>query len=384
MKKVLLPILFFAMILLTGCGTFEITVETPESFPPVMTDILESTETSTAEPFSYNGLPIGSILTPELAGMVYHDDLGVWIVDGSGQARLIGERINGPVLSPNGEQVLFTSEDETVLWLRDLPSGETRILDETPNRMKRALSWWPERPGVIIYALVEISDPWMGTLGGMNINTGETFLLDSQSPTEFSLSPDGETIVLGARESLRLYHWGGSTEFLLPENFQLEGWSFNHPSWSPDGTKLSLFASRYNEAAVQTELIVTVLDLETNQSAILHSYQAPLGGEFPFTTQWSPDGRWISATTVGEVGGRMPALWIFAVDGSEQHQYPYGSGPIWSTDGSQLVYWQGPEPGSADTSYLAYSLNHITTGTFESLPLPVAAGSAPEDWVSVP
>ena len=86
MKKVLLPILFFAMILLTGCGTFEITVETPESFPPVMTDILESTETSTAEPFSYNGLPIGSILTPELAGMVYHDDLGVWIVDGSGQA----------------------------------------------------------------------------------------------------------------------------------------------------------------------------------------------------------------------------------------------------------------------------------------------------------
>ena len=384
MKKVMLPILLLSMLLLTGCGTFEIIVETPVASPPVFTDVQESTATSTPEPFTYDDLPTGSMLTPELAGMVYHDDLGVWVVDGSGQARLIGERINGPVLSPNGDQVLFTSEDETVLWLKDLPSGETRILDETPNRMKRAFSWWPERPGVIIYALVEISDPWMGTLGGMNIDTGETFLLDSQSPTDYSLSPDGETLVLGARETLRITQWGGSTEFILPENFQMNGWSFSHPSWSPDGTKLSLFASRYNEAAVQTEMAVTVLDLQTKQSNIIHSYQAPLGGEFQFTTQWSSDGQWISATTVGELGGRMPALWIFSADGSEQHQYPYGSGPIWSTDGSQLVYWQGPEPGGADSSYLAYSLNHITIGAWEAAPLPVAAGSSPEAWVSVP
>jgi len=384
MKKLFSLLTLIFVVLLTGCGTFEIIVETPVASPPVFTDVIENTATNTPEPFTYNDLQTGSTLTPELAGMVFHDDLGVWVVDGAGQARLIGERINGPVLSPNGEQVLFTSEDEIVLWLRDLPTGETRILDETPNRMKRAYSWWPEHPGVIIYALVEITDPWMGTLGGMNINTGETFLLDSQSPTDYSLSPDGETLVLGAHDTLRITQLGGSTEFILPENFQLAGWSFSHPSWSPDGTKLSLFVSRYNEAAVQTELSVAILDLQAKQSTIIYSYQAPLGGEFQFTTQWSPDGRWISATTVGELGGRMPALWIFSADGSEQHQYPYGSGPVWSTDGSQVVYWQGPEPGGADTSYRAYSLNRISIGTWESLPLPVAAGSAPEAWGSVP
>jgi len=384
MKKLHFSLTLIFLLLLTGCGTFEIIVETPVASPPVFVDTQESTETSTPEPFNYDDLIAGSMLTPELAGMVFHDDLGVWVVDGSGQARLIGERINGPVLSPNGDQVLFTSEDETVLWLRDLPSGESRILDETPNRMKRGFSWWAERPGVIIYALVEITDPWMGTLGGMNVETGETFLLDSQSPTDYSLSTDGETLVLGARETLRITKWGGSTEIILPENFQMTGWSFSHPSWSPDGTKLSLFASRYNEASAQTEMAVTVLDLQTKQSTIIHSYQAPLGGEYPFTTEWSPDGQWISATTFGELGGRMPALWIFSADGTEQHQYPYGSGPVWSTDGSQLLYWQGPEPGGADSSYRAYSLNHISIGTWEAQPLEVAVGSAPEDWVSVP
>ena len=384
MKKAVLPILLLSMVLLTGCGTFEVIVETPVASPPVFTDVVESTATSTPEPFSYDDLPAGTLLDASLAGMVYNYDQRVWVVDSAGQSRYIGEANTYPVLSPDGKQVLFTSDEEMVLWLKDLPSGETRILDNTPGRMKRAFSWWPERPGVIIYALVEISDPWMGTLGGMNIDTGETFLLDSQSPTDYSLSPDGETLVLGSRETLRIIQWGGSTEFILPENYQMAGWSFSHPSWSPDGTKLSLFASRYNEAAVQTEMAVTVLDLQTKQSTIIHSYQAPLGGEYPFFTTWSPDGQWITATTFGELGGRMPAIWIFSADGAEQHQYPYGSDLTWSPDGSQVMYWQGPEPDNPDSSYLAYTLNHIRVGEWQTQELPVPPGSSPQAWVSVP
>ena len=384
MKKILYLITLISVLVLTGCGMVEIGFETPQPSLPAATEIPESTPTMTPEPFTYNDLPAGTSLDPSLAGMVYRDDQGVWVVDSNGQSRFIGESNTYPVLSPNGEQVLYTSDDETILWLRDLPSGETRILDDTPGRMKRSYSWWPARPGVIVYALVDQLDPWMGTLGGMDLNTGETFLLDPNSPTDYALSPDGESIALGAGESLRIYHWGGDTQYILPEDFRLEGWNLNHASWSPDGTKISLFGSRYNEAAVKTELIVAILDPQDNSTAIIYSYQANLGGEYPFTTSWSPDGQWISATTFGELGGRFPALWIFAVDGTQQYQFTYGTDTVWSTDGSQLVYWQGPEPDEPDSSYLAYSLNLIRVGKWQSQKLPAAPGSSPQDWVSVP
>jgi Tol biopolymer transport system component len=384
MQKKLFLITLVLMLLLTGCGMVEIGFETPQPSLAAATNTPESTPTMTPEPFTYNDLPGGTLLDPSLAGMVYRDDQGVWVVDSAGQSRFIGERNTSPVLSPNGEQVLFTSDDETVLWLRDLPSGESRILDDTPGKMKREYSWWPARPNVIIYALVDPSDPWMGTLGGMDLDTGETFLLDPNSPSEYALSPDGESIVLGARESLRIYHWGGDTQIIVPDDFKLEGWNLTHASWSPDGTKISLFGSRYNEAAIKTELIVAILDPQDNSTAIIYSYQANLGGEYPFTTSWSPDGQWITATTFGELGGRLPALWVFAVDGSEKYQFPYGTDPIWSSDGSQLIYLQGPEPDAENSSYLAYNLYHVQIGEWQAQQLPTAPGSSPQDWVSVP
>ena len=384
MLKIKFSLTLIFLLFLTGCGTFEVSIETPQASLPVPIDTPESTETSTPEPYSYDDLPAGTLLDASLAGMVYNYDQRVWVVDSAGQSRYIGEANTYPVLSPDGKQVLFTSDQEMVLWLKDLSSGETRILDDTPGRMKRGYSWWPARPNVVIYALVDEFDPWMGTLGGMDLSTGETFLLDPNSPSEYALSPDGESIVLGVGESLRIYHWGGNMENILPEDYGLEGWKLYYASWSPDSTKLSLIGSRYNEAAVKTELIVAVLDLQTKQSSNLYSYAAPLGGEYPFFTTWSPDGQWITATTFGELGGRMPAIWIFSVDGAEKHQYPYGSDLIWSRDGSQMVYWQGPEPDNPDSSYLAYTLNHIRVGEWQTQELPVPPGSSPQAWVSVP
>ncbi|MEJ2512141.1 MAG: hypothetical protein P8Y72_11160 [Anaerolineales bacterium] len=135
MQKKLYLITLVLMLLLTGCGMVEIGFETPQPSLAAATDTPESTPTMTPEPFTYNDLPGGTLLDPSLAGMVYQNDQGVWVVDSAGQSRFIGESNTSPVLSPDGEQVLFTSDDETVLWLRDIPSGETRILDDTPGKI---------------------------------------------------------------------------------------------------------------------------------------------------------------------------------------------------------------------------------------------------------
>ena len=62
MKKLHFSLTLIFLLLLTGCGTFEIIVETPVAFPPVFTDVQESTETSTPEPFNYDDLMATSVV----------------------------------------------------------------------------------------------------------------------------------------------------------------------------------------------------------------------------------------------------------------------------------------------------------------------------------
>jgi Tol biopolymer transport system component len=376
-----------------GCGTLELGLE-PDVDLGQENDTITTEQVivppatpggvATQEPFSYDSLPTGLLLDLTLAGLVYHDGDGVWVVDSQGQSRFIAERTSYPVLSPDGTQVLYTTDQEIVLWLLDLTSGETRMLDDTPGMMKRSYTWWPERPDVIVYEYSKELDPYQGSLGALNLDTGEYTVLDADYPTYFVLSPDGETIALGARESLRLYTWGAETEYISAADYGLEDWSLSNPVWSPDGTRLSLIGSRYNEIEVKSEISVFVLDIQSRTAATIHFYQANLGGEFGFTTSWSPDGEWMTATLVGELGGRYPSVWILRTDGSEKHQFGYAANPLWSPDGSRIVFWQGPEPGSEDTSYLAYNIFLVEIGVWENQPLTTPPGSFAEDWVELP
>lgn len=392
-KQNLIFITLLLSFFLMGCGTLELglvpdvalgqEVEAiateDETAPPAIQEVV-----ATQAPFSYDSLPPGLVLDPSLAGLVYHDGEGVWIVDPQGQSRFIAERTSYPVLSPDGTQVLYTTDQEIVLWLLDLTDGETRMLDNTPGMMKSAYTWWPERSDVIVYDYSEEMNPYQGSLGALNLETGEYTVLDADNPTYFALSPDGETIALGARESLRLYTWGAESEYIAPADYGLTDWSLSNPVWSPDGNRLSLIGSRYNESAVKTEISVFVLDIQSRTATTIHFYQANLGGEYGFTTSWSPDGEWMTATLVGELGGRYPSVWIMRMDGSEEHQFGYAANPLWSPDGSRVVFWQGPEPGSEDTSYLAYNIFMVEVGVWENQPLATPPGSFAEDWLALP
>ena len=112
-----IPFTLLLAFLLASCGTLEPGVENPNNFNPTPSETPQSspTPTITPEPFTYNELPAGAFLDPTLAGMVYNDSQGVWMVDGKGQSRFIGERNSYPVLSPDGKQILYTSNDETIL-----------------------------------------------------------------------------------------------------------------------------------------------------------------------------------------------------------------------------------------------------------------------------
>jgi Tol biopolymer transport system component len=51
---------------------------------------------------------------------------------------------------------------------------------------------------------------------------------------------------------------------------------------------------------------------------------------------WSPDGKWLAVANPGE--SDKVSLWAMLPDGSEEHYIGSGDLPIWSPDGSMLVY----------------------------------------------
>ena len=104
-------------------------------------------------------------------------------------------------------------------------------------------------------------------------------------------------------------------------------------SWSPDATRLLV--------ASQGRIIVVNADGSDQRVLVDH------GAVGPGAPAWSPDGTRIAY--LGESGsGRRasPEVWVIAADGSDATRVfhaeccpGYGSGPVWSPDGSRIAFW---------------------------------------------
>jgi WD40 repeat protein len=119
---------------------------------------------------------------------------------------------------------------------------------------------------------------------------------------------------------------GGSAEHLLPsEKSQMDA------DWSPDGKSL-IFGS-----AIEPNRGIYFLDLKTRRVSVLP------GSAGYFSPHWSPDGRYISGTTV-----EFQKLMLFDTS-TQKWTKPCDCSvgyPMWSHDGKYLYFQNYPAPDS--------------------------------------
>ena len=322
------------------------------------TSSAETTNSHASAQTEYSAfLPLVRRPPDPLAGLVYSDDQGLWLVEENGNARFLIEYEYG-TLSPDGSQVAYWfyqgDEGDNDIWLADLSTGERRNLTRSPDIVDRYPQWWPAREGIIIFGTNDEVRPSVGRLTTVDTGGNNYRVLDEQGYGPFGLSPDGQTIAYASYygSTRTLYHWDGGSEILDPADYGIVGGNIVAPAWSPNGQYIAWEIHGYTDTDGKSKIGIAVFDLEAGTGTLLHLYESYGGGEpLPFLS-WSPDGQWLAFVTWNEIletrnpeqgitgptGGPIPCLWIIRADGQEEMYLGWGVHPVWSTEGQKLAY----------------------------------------------
>jgi Tol biopolymer transport system component len=217
-----------------------------------------------------------------------------------------------PLLSPDGQFILYVSryETETGLRLRNLHTGEDRWVRYPVTRDdQEALFTRDLFPG---YAFMpgakEIVYNQNGKIRRLNLETGAEQII----PFTANVSVD-----LGPKLDFPQKEPSGPVKVRL----------IMDPTESPDGKTLALSAMTH----------LYTFDLPNGKPHRLTS-----GDSTEFQPAWSPDGRWIAYVSWNNEGGQ---LWKISASGGQPQQLSKSlavySNPVWSPDGTRIVLLRG-------------------------------------------
>jgi len=237
-----------------------------------------------------------------------------------------------PSFSPDGRWLAFAvvrPGEGLSLWVRDLESGETRLLVERPG-LYLTDAWFPDsrRVGFML------AENDRATLWSVDVETGElqrhcTLGSVVHRPV---LSPDGRTLAGQGQRDGALNVWlvdvAGGEERPLTHDPGGVGW----PVWSPDGHSLALELLRHGATQVG------IMPASGGEARLLTS--TTMGQSWP--NSFSPDGRRIA------FAGQRDGVWnVYQVPvdgGPEKPVTPYATPaiyvryPDWSPRGDRIAY----------------------------------------------
>jgi hypothetical protein len=307
----------------------------------------EPTPTPVANEFGDDVIPFG---------LIYQAADALWYVNAYGEPERILEPFktsvyDGPTVSPNGAQVLYTEAGD--IWLADITTGERDNLTQTIERFECCAQWWPGRSDVILF------NSWTKENDGPNYGFPTVAQLDGSGyrvldENQWSAalpapSPDGRTVAYDRAGQPWLYRMDtGPKPFefdLTPYNPQSDArLSIVSPAWSPDGTRMAWVIGGNFAALGGWRIGTGVFDVKTRTALLLHSYE-PMGqGGWPPAPAWSPDGRWLVFTTWAQ-DNEESGVWVVRVDGLQEEEFHVGacSTPVWSPDGRWIACTSYPQ-----------------------------------------
>ena len=319
--------------------------------------------------------------TNPLTGLIYNHN-GFWLIDENGQPQLLTEEY-GAKFSPDRTQILHGQSSYDDIWLKDLTTGQTTNLTNTPDTQEGNYQWWPANPEHIIFMARPMDQlgPWAGYLGFVNKDgSNYTILDDIGSSHAPALSPNGKTIALDRGAEPWLYHWDtGTFEPITIQDKHID--AFLAPAWSPDSSQIA-WAVRGNfdgSTSKTNQLATIVYDMSTQTSRVLHPYSPTIGTEDYRTVDWSPDGQWLIFTTIGDptCNGRG-AVVLARADGSEDHCLGASYNYAWHPTKQQLAYTAWNQADNTHTHLL------LTIGTWAETPLNLPVEDANlVDWIEL-
>lgn len=296
------------------------------------------------------------------------------------------------VLSPDGQRLAFTAEEEGQNWLFVGRPGEPaeRVALVGELKAPAPLAWSPEGSRLAFGRRAEQDY----SLYVLSLEGGGTALdLHFQAPCQaVAWSPDGQKLAFINPQNgppclyvfsftpprLRLYQpvadlrlvWSPTSwhvaalgrRFNRPKiylfdtravplirrlNPQGQAAEDDPPAWAPDGLRLAFAARSHPRARTHQVYLVALPELEP-------LYRLSRSGRDNHSPAWSPDGQWLVYVSERgrDVSGRERAdLRFVRPDRPGRPKilapYPFVTAPHWSPDGTQLAFLVSQEKGTA-------------------------------------
>ncbi len=306
--------------------------------------------------------PTSGLPAHPLAGLVYRNGEGLWLVERDGTPVWLVDSMYAAV-SPDGRWVAYGYGDPEDIYLLDRQTGESRNLTNTPDRIERWPKFWAARPDLLAFGSSSLEDvgiadhPTLLNLDGSNYQ-----VLDEVGGGEFSLSPDGDSIAFGCcGPTATIYSLTNGPRVFDPGEFGQPLNAMFLPAFAPDNQRL---AWAVNQSSV---LGVAVFDLPQTQSELLHPYQPSGGSEFYGVLAWSPDSEWLAYVNTNDLPemGRRPTLWALQPASGEEIFLGEGYNPAWKPDGTRLAY---TTQGSDGTDWSIWLVDPTTWANPEAAP----------------